>query len=98
MHLIEKLLLLLLLLLFVGCSHRINEDKFILVYSDLVIAQDTLRGNQEEIKNVVFKKYNISEKDYSETLEYYNRDPKKWEAFFNKTISHLENLRSKKEK
>jgi Domain of unknown function (DUF4296) len=100
MHFIEKSFLLLLLLSFGGCSHKINEDKFILIYSDLVIAQDTLRDNNnlEEIKNTVFKKYNVSEREYSETLNYYNSDPRKWEAFFNKTISHLEDLRSKKGK
>jgi Domain of unknown function (DUF4296) len=93
-------LLLLLLLSFTGCSHKINEDKFILIYSDLVIAQDTLKGNfkQDEIKNTVFKRYNVSETEYIETLNYYNSDPRKWEPFFNKTISHLEGLRSKKGK
>jgi hypothetical protein len=94
------ILLLLLLFSFTGCSRRINEDKFILVYSDLVIAQDTLFGNNNinEIKNTVFKRYNVSEREYTETLNYYNSDPRKWEAFFNKTISHLEDLRSKKGK
>ena len=93
-------LLLLLLLSFTGCSHKINEDKFILIYSDLVIAQDTAKvnNNLDEIKNMVFKKYNVSETEYIETLNYYNSDPRKWEAFFNKTISHLEGLRSKKGK
>jgi hypothetical protein len=93
-------LLLLLLLSFTGCSHKINEDKFILIYSDLVIAQDTLKNNinLDEIKNAVFKRYNVSETEYIETLNYYNSDPRKWEAFFNKTISHLEGLRSKKGK
>ena len=93
-------LLLLLLLSFTGCSHKINEDKFILIYSDLVIAQDTAKvnNNLDEIKNMIFKKYNVSETEYIETLNYYNGDPRKWEAFFNKTISHLEGLRSKKGK
>ena len=95
-----KSLLLLFLFSFAGCSHKINEDKFILIYSDLVIAQDTTKGNIKlgEIKNMVFKRYNVSEKEYTETLNYYNSDPRKWENFFNKTISHLEGLRSKKGK
>jgi hypothetical protein len=95
-----KFLLLLLVFSFAGCSHRIKEDKFVLIYSDLVIAQDTLKENVnlDEIKNKVFKRYNVSAKEYSETLNYYNSDPRKWEPFFNKTISHLEDLRSKKGK
>ena len=74
MHFIEKLFLLFILLSFTGCSNKINEDKFILVYSDLVIAQDTLGGkvSQEAVKNTIFKKYNITEKNYNETLNYYN--------------------------
>jgi hypothetical protein len=98
MRFIEKFLLFLILLSFIGCSHKINEDKFILVYSDIVIAQDTLGSNVnlEAVKSTVFKKYNISEKNYNETLNYYNSEPRKWEAFFNKTISHLEGLRKKK--
>jgi uncharacterized protein YcfL len=96
----DKCLLLLSLFAFAGCSSRIKEDKFILVYSDLVIAQDTLKSNTnlDAVKNIVFKKYNVSEKEYAATLNYYNSDPRKWEAFFNKTISHLEDLRSKKPK
>jgi hypothetical protein len=96
----NKFLLLLFLLSFAGCSQKINEDKFILIYSDLIIAQDTAKvnNNLDEIKNMVFKKYNVSEKEYTETLNYYNSDPRKWEAFFNKAISHLEGLKSKKGK
>jgi hypothetical protein len=100
MHLRDILLLLLFLLTFAGCSNRINEDKFILVYSDLVIAQDTLKTNNNlnVIKSTVFRKYKVTEKEYIATLNYYNSDPRKWEEFFNKTISHLEGLRSKKGK
>ena len=100
MHFRKVFFLLLILFSFAGCSHKISEDKFILVYSDLVIAQDTLKGNlkQGEIKNLVFKRYNVSENEYTETLNYYNSNSRKWEAFFNKTISHLEDLRNKKGK
>ncbi|MDR3609327.1 MAG: DUF4296 domain-containing protein [Ignavibacteriaceae bacterium] len=100
MNFIKILPLLLLSLFITACSNRIKEDKFILVYSDLVIAQDTTKGNlnQEEIKNSVFKKYNVTSKEYDATLNYYNSDPRKWEPFFNKTIDHLEGLKSKKKK
>jgi hypothetical protein len=100
MHLRDKLLLLLFLFTLAGCSGRINEDKFILVYSDLVIAQDTLKTNNSlnAIKSTVFRKYDVTEKEYNETLKYYNSDPRKWEEFFNKTISHLEGLKSRKGK
>ncbi|MDR3666915.1 MAG: DUF4296 domain-containing protein [Ignavibacteriaceae bacterium] len=91
-------LLLLFLSSFMGCTGRISEDKFISVYSDIVIAQDTTKttNNLVQIKNVVFKRYNVTEKEYNATLNYYNSDPRKWEPFFNKAISRLEGLKSKK--
>ncbi len=100
MHFSKKLLLLLFILSFIDCSHRISEDKFILVYSDLVIAQDTLAGklSLSQIKAKVFTKYGVSDKEYSATLNYYNSEPKKWEAFFNRAIAHVESLQGKKGK
>lgn len=92
------LIFILVLILFYGCSNRINEDKFVLVYSDLVIAQDSLGSNfkQEVVKNSVFKKYNINTKEYDATIAYYNSNPKKWDQFFTKAIAHLEELKTKK--
>jgi hypothetical protein len=100
MNFIKLPLLLLLLLFITGCSGRIKEDKFILVYSDIVMAHDTAGTvhDMTNIKNTVFKRYNVSSKEYDATLNYYNSDPRKWEPFFNKTIAHLEDLKSKKGK
>ena len=98
MNFIRISALLILFTLIAGCSDRIKEDKFILVYSDLWIAKDTTQGNpnQDKIKNSVFTKYGVTSKEYDATLNYYNSDPRKWEPFFTKTIAHLEGLRSKK--
>jgi hypothetical protein len=94
-----KLSSIILLLCIIGCSNgRIKEDKFVLVYTDLVIAQDTL-GNRfllYGLKGKVFKRYDVSEKEYNATLDYYNQDPKRWELFFTKAAAHLENLKAKK--
>jgi len=94
----QGLLIILFLFLISGCSGRINEDKFVLVFTDLVIAQDSLGSNfkQEAVKKAVFKKYNITPKEYDATLAYYNSNPKKWDRFFNKAIAHLEELKGKK--
>jgi hypothetical protein len=97
----NKLLFFILLLSIIsGCSHRLKEDKFILVYADLLISQDTLgaRFNMNDAKNAVFKKHNISAREYDETLNYYNSNPGKWEPFFNNVIAHLESQKSKKGK
>ena len=100
MYFIKISLLVMILFLMTGCTRRIKEDKFILVYSDLVIAQDTMgaKFNQDSVKKIIFKRYDVSSKEYDETLYYYNNDPRKWEPFFNKTIAHLEGLKSKKGK
>jgi hypothetical protein len=100
MHFIKISILVLILFVTGGCNNKIKEDKFILVYSDLVIALDTMGANfnQDSVKKIIFKRYNISTKEYNETLNYYNSDPGKWEPFFNKTIAHLEGLKSKKGK
>ena len=98
MRSVKGLLVILLLFLLSGCSNRINEDKFVLIYTDLLIAQDSLGPNfkQELVKTEVFKKYNISDKEYDATLDYYNTNPKKWDQFFNKAIAHLDELKAKK--
>jgi len=68
------------------------------VFTDLVVAQDSsgINFKQDAVKNIVFKKYNITSKEYDATLAYYNSNPKKWDQFFTKAIAHLEDLRNKK--
>lgn len=95
--------LLLLIIIFIGCSKpfRIEENKFIEIYTDLVIGQDTsvVPGNDLNIvKSSVFRKHGITAKEYQETLDYYNADPKRWDEFFNKTLERLERLKKSYEK
>lgn len=79
-------------------SNKIPEDDFIKIYSDIIIAQDTLKLSGEEllsIKKNILKKHNYSEQDYEFTVNYYNEDVKRWEIFFDKAIKYLEDLRKK---
>lgn len=83
-----------------GCSHshKIDEDKFVRVYTDIVIAQDTSNADvkqMESIKKKIFMRYNITGAQYDSTLSYYNADPERWEKFFDKTIKYVEGLRDK---
>lgn len=81
-----------------GCEDQpVNEDKFIKVYTDLVIAQDTSERSLPlyEIKKIVFAKNRITEQDYNHTLRFYNENPGKWETFFDKAIAYLEKQRKK---
>ena len=83
---------------FAGCSKsHLDEDKFIIVYTDIIMAQDTLgrRNSLDYIKRTVFKRNNISEQEYDMTLKYYNDDPVRWEQFFDKAIVYLEKKKNK---
>lgn len=84
-------------LILTGCkTKRIDEDKFIKIYTDIIIMKDTTGISIDNVKKEVFQKYNTSDKEYQNTLNYYNEDPEKWEAFFDKAIAYLENQKNKK--
>lgn len=97
----KKLYLLLPFLLLLTCCNKepkVQEDKFILVYTDLMFAQDTVLVNSENVdslKTAVFAKHNISEDDYQKTIEFYNNSPGSWEKFFVRVEEYIESLKSK---
>lgn len=83
-----------------GCKENkvIDEEKFINIYTDIIIARDTtsLSPNQESenaIINAVLKKWGTTPENYQETIKYYNQESSRWEDFFSKAIKHLEEKR-----
>jgi hypothetical protein len=94
-----SILLLLSFLIFAGgCSDSklLKEEKFLRVYTDLVIAQDTSNADYNKIdglKQIIFKKHNITNEQYERTFNYYNENPSRWDAFFEKVIHHVEALK-----
>lgn len=91
--------LFILIIIFSGCSQdkTINEDKFVKIYTDLVIAQDTIPNisSFNKAKNKIFERYNISSNDYENTIEYYNNDSERWKVFFAKVTAHIDSLKTK---
>jgi formate-dependent nitrite reductase cytochrome c552 subunit len=90
------------IILFFSCSDEkiIEEEKFIEVYIDLLIMQDTTSANQnsiDSIKSIVFQKHSITAKDYEQTIEQYNSSPEKWEEFFTKATAYVEKLKQEAE-
>lgn len=91
------------LLLLTFCSQHkqpVSEDRLIIIYTDLMFAQDTVlinADNVDSLKTVVFERHNISEEDYQETIEYYNKTPERWEKFFDRVVEYIESLKSKPE-
>lgn len=88
-------LLLILFLIILSCDEKqpIAEDKFIMIYSNLISAPDSIAVDSlkfVEYKQKVFSEYGYSEKDYEKTVRFYNQYPEKWEEFFRKVIKHIE--------
>jgi hypothetical protein len=93
---------LLFILLLSGCAKPslIDEDKLVIVYTELVIAQDTTSSQGvdfNDIKQEIFDKYEVTEGEYNETIEYYNENPERWNEFFDKALARLEALRKVEE-
>lgn len=90
--------LILTLALIAGCNQDriIDEEKFIVIYSDFIIAKDTT-SSQAQSTDAILKKILAKNKieltDYKATIQYYNQDSQRWESFFSKTIAYLEKKR-----
>jgi len=88
-------------LLFSGCAkeQRIKEKIFVKIYSDLVIAQDSLAADSSmfvNVQNKIFLRYNVNKDLYIKTLGYYKKNPGKWKLFFKKVIAYLREKEKKK--
>ena len=96
------LIFLILIFVFVtACDNNtvIPEEKFIHVYVDLMIVQDTTRTNPlplDSLKEIVFTRHDITSELYDKTIAKYNSSPEEWEEFFDKAIAYLEALKTKK--
>jgi hypothetical protein len=100
---IKFLLFIVTILLFQGCEKDppIQEEKFIKVYVDLLIIQDTTTVESfstDSVKSLVFARHNISSEQYEKMLSYYNSQPEKWTAFFDSATSYVERLKKEAEK
>ena len=97
------LIFLILIFVFVtACDNNtvIPEEKFIHVYVDLMIVQDTTRTNPlplDSLKEIVFTRHDITSELYDKTIAKYNSSPEEWEEFFDKAIAFLEELKTKKD-
>jgi hypothetical protein len=82
-------------LLLFGCKNNevIEQDKMVLIYTDLLIAQDTSVVNEknlDSLRTMIFSRYSVSESEYDNTIEYYNEETERWEEFFSRITTHLE--------
>lgn len=82
-----------------SCSNDkvMEEEKFVKVYTDLIIAEDTLGANYpvfDSVKADIFRRHNISVEMYDSTISYYNEDKERWERFFSLATAYIDTLKS----
>jgi len=87
--------------LLASCSDSppVREEKFVKIYVDMLIAQDTTKPDGKQLvvmRKKILKKYSVSDTDYNSTLKFYNSEPKRWSEFFDKAIAYLQRLREGK--
>ncbi len=88
-------------ILLTGCSDKnvINEEKFVSIYTDLVIAGDTTSiKNNHKLLSLILKKHNVTLKKYKATINYYNESEENWRDFFDKVTAKVEEIRKKRKK
>ena len=94
--LIFILTILLFLLPVCNQNNIIEEEKFIEIYTDIIIAKDTTSvttQSKDAVIKSVLAKHNVTLDTYKTTVEYYNQDSERWEKFFAQTITYLEKKR-----
>ena len=74
----------------------IPDEKFMELYVDLLIIQDTTTTTNfslDSVKTLVLDRYKVSFEQYEAMLKYYNSNPKKWIAFFDSANAYVERLK-----
>lgn len=74
-------------------NYRIDENNFVNLYADLLVAKEIYRGNDSgyiKARDSIYTVYNVNHFMVQRTLEYYNSDVEKWKQFFEKVVRRLE--------
>ena len=91
----------LLAFIIISCDDKppITEQKFMQVYVDLLIAQDTTTTlfNYDSLKSIILAKHKINEMQYESMINYFNEQPEKWTPFFDSATIYLERLKTASE-
>ena len=90
-------------LFIISCSNDriLDEDKFVKVYTDLVIAHDTIpekTANFDSVKQSIFNRYGITAGQYDSTVKYYNKNVERWQSFFKTATAYIDTLKKKNQK
>ena len=80
-----------------GDQGVIEEEQFALIYTDLLVAQDSLGSDTLTTSRILaglYEKYDITAESYRYTIESYNAKPERWNLFFEKVYAELERRRN----
>lgn len=84
-------------LISVSCKKEgMDEDKLVRIYVENIILEETHQSNPEILKQEkekLFKKFNTTKEGFETELINMGSDREKWEKFFNKSRTLLEELR-----
>ncbi len=93
-------------MLFYTCQNDkiIDEDKFVNVYTEMIIAQDSIsvfpkdslltKNIRTQIRDSILNKFNVSLNQYQRTVDYYNEEPLRWQEFFDKVFAEVEKMKT----
>lgn len=96
-----ELLFILSLLILSNCSSRgkqgsIDEERFVDIYVEVALAREVQleRGlsRDDYLKNI-FQRYNFTYEEFQATLEFYRKNPERWEKLFNKIVRKLKTIK-----
>lgn len=92
------ILIIFLVLIFSACDEPppIPQEKFLEVYADLLIVQDTTTVSKfslDSAKTLVLSKHNVTLEKYNANIEYYNSRPEKWIEFFDSATAYVDRLK-----
>lgn len=90
----------LLIILFSSCSkqNEIQENTLIKIYAEMVFMEDSTTLSKQEIKSAVLSRFEISEKDFDNTVKNYSDKPDKWQKFLDNVIAYIDTLQKKSKK
>jgi len=74
----------------------ITDKKFLDLYVDLLIIQDTTTTANfsiDSVKTLVLDRYEISNEQYDSMIKFYNSNPEKWITFFDSATAYVERLK-----
>ncbi|MBE2280608.1 MAG: DUF4296 domain-containing protein [Ignavibacteriaceae bacterium] len=94
-HSVKMFSLLAVLFLLNGCEKKnvIPEEKFVEIYVDFLMAQDSL-GNSPQVSSEILRKlrekHNFTEETYKNTYDDLSDNPENFERFLDKCIAELQ--------